>query len=70
MNECPKLAACPFFNDRMKGMDGMASLFKKHYCTDDFERCARWKVSRAGLGVPADLFPNQTERAAQLLEGK
>ncbi|MGI5861652.1 MAG: hypothetical protein ACOX6T_06280 [Myxococcales bacterium] len=68
MSECPKLAACPFFGDRMKGMDGMANLFKKRYCTGEFERCARWKVAKAGLGVPADLFPNQIERVDQILE--
>ena len=41
MSQGPELAACPLFNDRRKGIDGMVSLFEKRCCTDDFERCAR-----------------------------
>lgn len=67
MSECIKLAACPFFNDRMQGMDGMAGLYKKRYCAGDHALCARWMVSSAGVPVPPDLFPNQAERAEELL---
>jgi hypothetical protein len=66
MAECAKLKGCPFFNDRMQGMDGMASLYKKRFCTGDFSQCARWQVSQTGATVPSDLFPNQIERVADL----
>jgi len=67
MKECVKLAGCPFFNDRMQGMDGMVSLYKKRFCTGDPSSCARLTVATAGLAVPGELFPNQMERARELL---
>jgi hypothetical protein len=70
MADCASLAACPFFNDKMANMPAMAVIFKKSYCEGgDFERCARYVVAKA-LGkpsVPADLFPNQIERAKVLI---
>jgi hypothetical protein len=64
---CPKLAGCPFFNDRMKGMDGMTNLYKKRFCTSEYETCARWKVAVSGVPVPADLYPNQIERVEDVI---
>ena len=69
MANCDCLAACPFFNDRMKDMEGTANLFKARYCQGDFMRCARHLIKEA-LGkpaVPADLYPNQQERAQQVI---
>ena len=71
MAECECIAGCPFFNDKMADMPGTASLFKKNYCSEggDFEHCARHIVFKA-LGkpsVPADLFPNQVDRAMSLI---
>jgi hypothetical protein len=51
----------------MQGMDGMVSLYKKRFCTGDPSTCARLTVATAGLAVPGDLFPNQMERARELL---
>ncbi len=69
MADCESLARCPFFNDQMKDMDGMSSLYKQRYCHSEFARCARFMVSKAkGRGaVPSDLFPNQLERAGKIL---
>jgi hypothetical protein len=67
MADCIKLEGGPFFNDRMKGLEGMASLYKKRYCHDGFADCARWRVAQAGVAVPVDLFPNQKERAEAIL---
>jgi hypothetical protein len=69
VSECDCLAGCPFFNDRMKDMEGSASLFKNRYCTGDFMKCARHQVKDA-LGkpaVPVDLYPNMQERAQQII---
>ncbi|MGE3063540.1 MAG: hypothetical protein AB7T10_07910 [bacterium] len=69
MTDCAHLVKCPFFNDRMQSMPATADIYKKRYCRGDFNNCARFKVSKA-LGkenVPADLFPNQDERAKEII---
>lgn len=72
MVNCESLPGCPFFNDKMANMPSMTALYKKNYCEGgDFEKCARYMVSKT-LGkqaVPPDLFPNQTERARELIAG-
>ncbi|HNY32136.1 MAG TPA: hypothetical protein PKO15_14730 [Fibrobacteria bacterium] len=69
MSECPSLPRCPFFQDKMANKPATANLMKSKYCQTDNSQCARWKVSQAKLpgGVPADLFPNEWERASQLV---
>jgi hypothetical protein len=70
--DCPYLAPCPFFNDRMAKMPATADVFKASYCRRSYTDCARFRVAEK-LGkekVPADLFPNQTERGAELVAGK
>lgn len=69
MADCPMLAKCPFFHDRMAGMDAMASTMKMVYCRGSNRNCARWMVFN-GLGpqaMPPDLFPDQGVRARQIL---
>ena len=66
---CEGLKNCPFFNDRMKDMPATAELFKKTYCKDNFEDCARFIVSKR-IGrekVPLDLFPNQKQRVNDII---
>jgi hypothetical protein len=69
MADCQCLGGCPFFNDRMQGMDETAGLFKKKYCQGNSADCARFMVfSKLGKpAVPADLFPNQAERARSII---
>lgn len=67
MAKCEKLSACPFFNDRLSNMPAVASLLKESYCLGEKEKCARYRVSIAGLQVPLDLFPNDIHRAEHLL---
>ncbi len=69
MADCVCVPGCPFFNDRMAGMPALANQMKRKYCQGNFETCARFTVMKA-LGrerVPADMFPNQVERAAEIL---
>ena len=72
MPDCPNLVKCPFFNDKMDNMPAVANMYKKRYCKNDFDVCARWKVATAlgSAAVPADLFPNQVDRADKILSGK
>jgi hypothetical protein len=69
MPDCKVLDKCIFFNDQMANMPAMADHYKKKYCQKDNGTCARWVVLQA-LGrekVPADLFPNQWDRAQQIV---
>ena len=69
---CTKLAACPFFNDRMPMEKGLGALYKKNYCDGEYGKCARYQVSEA-MGkekVPSNLYPNQAERVGDILAGK
>ncbi|MBU5638542.1 hypothetical protein KOM00_17580 [Geomonas sp. Red69] len=69
MPDCEVLSGCIFFNDQMANMPSTSTVFKMMYCTDNFEACARFTVRReAGKeAVPEDLFPNQIDRARQIL---
>ena len=69
MADCESLSACPFFNDKMANMPAMANSYKKRFCHNDYATCGRYMVSKA-LGkakVPADMYPNQDERARKII---
>jgi hypothetical protein len=69
MPDCGLIAACIFFNDKMARVPHTAGLYKEKYCRTDSSTCARFMVAQA-LGrqkVPADLFPNDVDRARKLL---
>lgn len=68
--DCVKLSKCPFFHDKMANMPSMADLMKQNYCQGDWSRCARYRIFN-DLGneyIPADLFPNEQDRATQVLK--
>ena len=70
MPECALTPGCIFFNDKMADMPAMSSMMKNIYCKDKFETCARFQVVQA-VGrekVPADLFPNQLDRAVAVIK--
>ncbi|HPQ71239.1 MAG TPA: hypothetical protein PKW95_19085 [bacterium] len=69
MADCECLAKCPFFNDRMATKPGISDMYKKRYCLGDKSGCARYMIfSRLGREhVPADLYPNQVDRAKQII---
>lgn len=69
MPNCPFIAGCLFFNDKMKNMPATSGIYKRNYCQGDNTNCARFMVRQAlgGEHVPEDLFPNQRERAEALL---
>ena len=69
MADCELLAKCPFFNDQMKGLDAIKDMLKRRYCQGDKKKCARYMVLEK-LGrenVPADLAPNQQDRARKII---
>ena len=67
MAECEKLHTCPFFSNKMANMPNAANLMKQTYCFGDTMQCARYQVAKAGIEVPPNLFPNDRERAEQIL---
>ncbi len=69
MTECKYITGCPFFNNKMTNMPKTANLFKERYCKGNNTKCARLMVAK-NLGkekVPLDLYPNQIERAINLI---
>jgi len=69
MADCELLPKCIFFNDKMASMPVASDLMKKKYCQNDSTACARFMVFSA-LGreyVPADLYPNDVERAQAVI---
>ena len=70
MADCECLPRCPFFHDKMENMPGMATILKNRYCRGDSSTCARHLVFRvAGSeNVPGDLFPNENEKAHELVK--
>jgi hypothetical protein len=70
MSECELTATCIFFNDKMSDMPSMSSMMKSVYCKDKFDTCARFQVVKAvgRAKVPADLFPNQLDRAVTVIK--
>jgi hypothetical protein len=70
--DCDGLATCPFFNDKMAKIPLAVDLYKRSYCKGDFSGCARYMVKQA-FGkepVPADLYPNEIERAREILRSR
>ncbi len=66
---CPLTPTCPFFNDMLANMPAMSEGMKKAFCKDNFIECARYMTCTA-LGrdkVPNDMFPNEPERAHQVI---
>jgi hypothetical protein len=54
----------------MENKPALASIYKKNYCEGNYAECARWKIATTvgKPAVPADLFPNQHDRAEQILK--
>lgn len=69
MAECELIKTCIFFNDKMANTPSTAEIFKKLYCRGEYNNCARMIVVNS-LGrekVPVDLFPNQAEKAVEIV---
>ena len=69
MTDCEYIPTCLFFNDKMADKPATADMLKQRYCTGDKSGCARYMV-RTAIGkekVPVDLYPNQKEKALNLI---
>ena len=70
MADCERLTTCPFFTGHMANLPSVADLMKDSYCHGDKTKCARYQVASAGVRAPADLFPNDTVRARDILRNR
>jgi hypothetical protein len=53
---CPHVSSCAMYD--LFVFEASLSLWKRSYCFDDFERCARYQLSQEGQDVPLQLLPN------------
>jgi len=70
MSQCELTETCIFFNDQMANMPSTSAVYKKIYCEKDFDTCGRYMIFKS-IGrenVPKDLFPNQNDRAKEIIE--
>jgi hypothetical protein len=64
--ECERLSGCPFFKN-LKHLPRTADQLVASYCYGDSTSCARLQVVSAGIRPPDDLFPNETNRAFNII---
>jgi hypothetical protein len=64
--DCLRRPFCIFFTDKMPQKPAMPHL-KRTYCNGDNSHCARYLLCSAGKPIPDDLYPDQEERAKQIL---
>lgn len=61
---CKNIEHCP-----MPLEDGVGPVFKKRYCLDGWDQCARFQVMSAvgGEHVPRMLLPNMNDEARSII---
>jgi hypothetical protein len=66
VTECEKLQKCTFFKKFAYLPKTVATLVQT-YCRTDKLKCARYAIAREGVQPPDDLFPNEMERAKEII---
>lgn len=54
--DCPNMKGCEMYP--LFRLAGTLAAWKINYCSADFARCERYKLSLLGRPVPANLMPN------------
>ena len=54
--DCPNMTSCEMY--ALLRLSGTLAIWKTNYCTADFDRCERYRLSQAGRPVPQNLMPN------------
>ncbi|NLH48670.1 MAG: hypothetical protein GX444_08700 [Myxococcales bacterium] len=72
MANCDCFEFCPFLQDQMIRKPAMAEVYKQRYCCGNNKECARHMVllAKGRNFIPADLFPNQVDRAKRIIAGR
>lgn len=71
MGECEFINKCPFFNTISGDETSIIDDLKEKYCRTNNLNCARYMISMAvgAEAVPEDLYPNQKDRAYEIISG-
>ncbi len=67
MDACEHLTTCAFFNNKMSSMPLVSQVLKERHCLDDWGSCARFQVTLSGRLAPDDLYPDDNDRATQII---
>lgn len=68
MDVCDCLPSCVFFNRTMAEMPMVSDALKERHCQGNWLGCARYRLISSGLPVPDDLYPDDVQRAAHLVD--
>ena len=67
---CPIKDTCAFFNNQIRMSEERKKMIKTNFCLSGYSQCARFKVYtqyKSTHKVPVDLYPNNFERAHELI---
>jgi hypothetical protein len=65
---CPRIDDCPLFPQFVLKQN--LHFWKRHYCEDEFDECARLQLQREGKNVPETMLPNGKEIKVVLRKGQ
>lgn len=63
---CAHSGSCPLLTGQMGFSAELVEIMRIRYCEGDWSSCARFMFMGVDGDVPADLFPTETERVAEL----
>jgi len=69
MAKCVYMKECLFFNSNELKKPVTEEVLKNEFCKNNYFDCARYILMQnaPGIQVPNDLYPNQKERASQII---
>lgn len=70
MDDCKWTKMCVFGNDANDSVHAVIrNFFRNEYCKKNYAECARFMVyNRLGENVPAELLPNQPDKAIGIIK--
>lgn len=67
MAQCTRYVRCTFFNT-IEALPKTAQQLMDRYCLGDNSDCARFKCAASGISPPDDLYPNEMDRAVDIIQ--
>ena len=61
---CPHSSKCDLYV--RFAADPSIEIWKKHFCSSDFQKCTRYEMSLKGMSIPLDMLPNGKRIATDL----
>jgi len=61
---CPHSSKCELYV--RFAADPSIEIWKKHFCSSDFQKCTRYDMSLKGMSIPLDMLPNGKRIATDL----